>query len=76
MTKHYCDRCGQLCDGYRKHGKYVIRESESYSFCSFLDLCNECQKELDDWMKNKETKSNNPAKDVKSPSLSVKKIFG
>lgn len=47
MTKHYCDRCGQLCDGFRKHGKYTIRESESYSFCS-LDLCDECQKELDD----------------------------
>lgn len=74
MTKHYCDRCGQLCDGFRKHGKYTIRESESYSFCS-LDLCDECQKELDDWMKNKEIKSNNPAKNVKSPLLPVKNIF-
>lgn len=75
MTKYYCDRCGQLCDRLKKNAKYEIRESKSYSFCS-LDLCNECQKELDDWMGNKETKSNNPAKNVKFPSLSVKKIFG
>ena len=74
MTKHYCDRCGQLCDSFKKYGKYTIRKSESYSFCS-LDLCNECQKELDDWMDNKETKSNNPAKNVKSPFLPVKNIF-
>lgn len=98
MTKHYCDRCGQLCNGFKKHGKYTIRETDS--FCS-LDLCNECQKELEDWMDNKTNINNqstksvqeqlkelmentpepnmphtNPAKDVKSPLLPVKKIFG
>lgn len=74
MTKYYCDRCGQLIKSSKKHGKYEIRELKSYSFCS-LDLCHECQKGLDDWMDNKEAKSNNPAKNVKSPLLPVKNIF-
>ena len=54
MIERYCDRCGQFCG--KKYGKYAIRETESYSL---LDLCDECQKELDNWMNNKEVKLNN-----------------
>lgn len=56
MIKRYCDRCGQFCE--KKYDKYAIRETESHSLC-YLDLCDECQKELDNWMNNKEIKLNN-----------------
>jgi RNase P subunit RPR2 len=74
MIKYYCDRCNQFFDiSSKEKTEYRIYKAHS---SQLLNLCNKCQKELDNWMRNKETKSNNPAKDVKSPSLSVKKIFG
>lgn len=96
MTKRYCDRCGQLCGGLIE-AKYRI----SKEVLHYLDLCDNCKIELEDWMDNKTNISNqstksvqeqlkelmentpepnmphtNPAKDVKSPLLPVKKIFG
>lgn len=80
MTKYYCDRCGQLCENSKKRKEYQYHIHKYESMFS-LDLCDECQRELEDWMDNKENKLNdlikdNPAKNVKSPLLSVKNIFG
>ena len=73
MTKYYCDRCGQLCEYFKKgHRKYEIYRGGAVFP---MDLCEECQKKLEDWMDNK-TNTNNPAKKVKSPLLPIKKIFG
>lgn len=63
MIERYCDRCGQFCG--KKYGKYTIRETESHSLC-YLDLCDECQKELDNWMNNKEVKLNNSKNNKKN----------
>ena len=72
MIERYCDRCGQFCG--KKYGKYAIRETESYSLC-YLDLCDECQKELDNWMNNKEIKLNNSKNSRKNFLSSIQKIF-
>lgn len=54
MTKYYCDRCGQLCEHSKKeHKKYEIYRGGAVFP---MDLCNECQEELNNWMDNKEIK--------------------
>ena len=63
MIERYCDRCGKKKK--KKYGKYAIRETESHSLC-YLDLCDECQKELDNWMNNKEIKLNNSKNNKKN----------
>lgn len=72
MIERYCDRCGQFCG--RKYGEYVTREPGSYSLC-YLELCNECQKELDRWINNKEVKLNNSKNNRKNFLSSIQKIF-
>ncbi len=60
MIIYYCDKCGQFFDisSKKEKTKYRIYSSQ------FLNLCNKCQKELNNWMNNKETKLNNSTKDV------------
>lgn len=65
MIKYYCDRCNQFFDiSSKEKTEYRIYKAHS---SQLLNLCNKCQKELDDWMKNKGNKiSNSAEKGVKT----------
>ena len=49
-----CDRCGKpvpntMCD----ISKVRVGEIKEYNLCKEYDLCNECKKELHEWIKSK-----------------------
>lgn len=55
--KYFCDRCGaEIRYSYKKGfiGLYTYAKREKNSiFKKSFDLCTKCEKELENWMKNK-----------------------
>ena len=55
--KYFCDRCGvEIRYSYKKGfmGLYTYAKREKNSiFKKSFDLCTRCEKELENWMKNK-----------------------
>lgn len=48
VTRTYCDRCGAVCEQTEERRLVVFREGVQ------MDFCEDCYKELEEWMKCKE----------------------
>lgn len=47
-----CDRCGKSYEEKNYSSEYSVSKKSSIGFSLSLDLCPECQMELDEFMKN------------------------
>lgn len=57
MIKTICDICGKSMPS-----KILSRSTKDYNFCissngKVLDVCDECRKELNEWMKKRKAES-------------------
>lgn len=52
MVIYKCDRCGKHYDEKNYTSEYEVLKKSRTGFPLSLDLCPECQKKLDEFMKN------------------------
>lgn len=54
MKAFKCDRCGKYYSKSTKNCKYQVGEyDEKHKMYMYIDLCDGCLAELNDWMENK-----------------------